>query len=292
MIRSMTGYGRCEVEKDGHKINLEISSVNHRYCDLNIRLPRSLNPLEEKIRKLIKESIGRGKVECSLFYTSMNAEDVEVVVNEAVCTAYVEKLREVGKKLAIQDNIGLSEIMALNDVISIQKKSIDMDGLWQLLEETTQEALGQLLHMRTVEGEALKSDLESKGNYVIQLVEKLEEVSPLVVANYKAKLEERLKKLIEQGTVDEMRLATEVALFADKCAIDEELTRLRSHVMQLKTILSEGGQVGRKLDFLMQEMNREANTIASKANDYHVTNYAVELKTEIEKMREQIQNIE
>ena len=291
MIRSMTGYGRCEKEENGHKINLEISSVNHRYCDITIRLPRALNPLEDKIRKCIKNTIGRGKVEVSLFYTSLNEEDVDVVVNEAVCTAYVHKLREVGQKLQLQDNLGLAEIMALNDLISIQKKSIDSDAVWSILEGAVEEALRQLVTMREVEGEVLKKDLLGKADWVRSVAVKLEEVNPLVVAHYKTRLEERIAKLLEQQ-IDETRLAMEVALFADRCAIDEELTRLKSHVAQLESILEAGGQVGRKLDFLMQEMNREANTIASKANDYSVTEYAVQLKTEIEKMREQIQNLE
>lgn len=292
MIRSMTGYGRCESEKAGHKMHLEISSVNHRYCDLNIRLPRTLSPLEEKIRKYIKASIGRGKVEVNLHYMSLNEEDVEVVVNEAVCMAYVHTLRELGKKLELKDNLGLAELMSGNDLVSIHKKTLDLEKVWEMLEEVLEKALAELLVMRQIEGQALKEDLQEKARFIEGVVDALLEVSPKVVENYKLKLEERLDKLKVQGTLDEARLATEVALFADKCAIDEELTRLRSHVAQLLGILEEGGQVGRKLDFLMQEMNREANTIASKANDYTVTGYAVELKTEIEKMREQIQNIE
>lgn len=292
MIRSMTGYGRCESERDGHKINLEISSVNHRYCDLNVRLPRVLNPLEDQIRKYVKGYIGRGKVDVNLYYSSMNEEDVEVVINEPVCAAFVHKLREMGTTLGIKDNVGLAELMSLNDLISIHKKTVDIDKVWELLEDVLKVALEQLLVMREVEGNALKVDLKEKGNFIKEVVEKLEAVSPKVVEQYKQKLEERLEKLTIQGNLDEARLATEVALFADKCAIDEELTRLKSHVAQLEAILDEGGQVGRKLDFLMQEMNREANTIASKANDYTVTSYAVELKTEIEKMREQIQNLE
>ncbi len=292
MIYSMTGYGRHEVEHAHHKINIEISSVNHRYCDLNIRVPRTLNPLEDKIRKLLKRHIRRGKVECSVFYTSTSDDDVEVVINEAVCTAYVTALRQLGDTLGLQDNIGLSEIMQLSDVVSLQKKSVDRDALWEVLESVIEEALAQLTAMREAEGHSLETDLLQKGAYVLDVVGKLETISPRVVEQYRVKLQSRLEKLIETGSVDPSRLATEVAIFADKCAIDEELTRLKSHVQQLHLILQEGGQVGRKLDFLMQEMNREANTIASKANDYDVTTYAVALKTEIEKMREQIQNIE
>lgn len=292
MIYSMTGYGRCEVERNGHKMNLEISSVNHRYCDINMRLPRSLNPLEEKIRKMLKAAIGRGKVDVSLFYTNMNESDTEVMVNEPVFKAYIEKLRELGEKFDLVDNLGLAEMAGLSDILSVQKKSVDIEKVWQELEKVIEEALSHLLAMREKEGYALQCDLYKKADFVEEVVTKLEAFSPQVVVNYRTKLEERLQKLMDQGSMDASRLAMEVAIFADRAAIDEELTRLKSHVAQLRAILDEGGQVGRKLDFLMQEMNREANTIASKANDYTVTSYAVELKTEIEKMREQIQNIE
>lgn len=292
MVKSMTGYGRCEQEANGRKVHVEISSVNHRYCDLNIRLPRTLNPLEDSVRKYVKEHIGRGKVEVNIFYTTLTEEDYTVAVNEAVCKAYVEALRQVGTNLDLKDNLGLAQLMHLNEVITIQKKSVDQEVIWELLQQAIEVAMKEFLTMREAEGQALYLDLNQKSAYIREVVKKLEAVSPLVVEQYKVKLEERLAKLVEKGTVDEVRLATEVALFADRAAIDEEITRLKSHLDQLQVILDEGGHVGRKLDFLMQEMNREANTIASKANDYSVTGYAVELKTEIEKMREQIQNIE
>lgn len=288
----MTGYGRYEIEEKERKVNVEISTVNHRYCDLSIRMPKALTHLEDEIRKCIKQFIARGKVEASIYITSMSADDVEVVVNEPACTAYIEALRKIGAKLGLNDNIGMAEVMRLNDVITIQKKQADLEVIWPMIDQALRQALTQLVAMREKEGMILKKDLLEKADNMLRLVGELEHLSVEVVNTYKLKLEERISRLLEEIPVDETRLAMEVALFADRAAIDEELTRLKSHVEQLKMILEEESSIGRKLDFLMQEMNREANTIASKAGDYTITSYAVELKSEIEKIREQIQNIE
>ena len=292
MIKSMTGYGRYEIEEKERKVNVEISTVNHRYCDLSIRMPKALTHLEDEIRKCIKQFIARGKVEVSIYITSMSADDVEVVVNEPACTAYIEALIKIGTKLGLNDNIGMAEVMRLNDVITIQKKQADLEVIWPMIDQALRQALTQLVAMREKEGMILKNDLLEKADNMLRLVGELEHLSVEVVNTYKLKLEERISRLLEEIPVDETRLAMEVALFADRAAIDEELTRLKSHVGQLKMILEEESSIGRKLDFLMQEMNREANTIASKAGDYTITSYAVELKSEIEKIREQIQNIE
>ncbi|MFR2838947.1 MAG: YicC/YloC family endoribonuclease [Zhenhengia sp.] len=292
MIKSMTGYGRYEIEEKERKVNVEISTVNHRYCDLSIRMPKALTHLEDEIRKCIKQFIARGKVEVSIYITSMSADDVEVVVNEPACTAYIEALRKIGAKLGLNDNIGMAEVMRLNDVITIQKKQADLEVIWPMIDQALRQALTQLVAMREKEGMILKKDLLEKADNMLRLVGELEHLSVEVVNTYKLKLEERISRLLEEIPVDETRLAMEVALFEDRAAIDEELTRLKSHVGQLKMILEEESSIGRKLDFLMQEMNREANTIASKAGDYTITSYAVELKSEIEKIREQIQNIE
>lgn len=288
----MTGYGRYEIEEKERKVNVEISTVNHRYCDLSIRMPKALTHLEDEIRKCIKQFIARGKVEVSIYITSMSADDVEVVVNEPACTAYIEALRKIGAKLGLNDNIGMAEVMRLNDVITIQKKQADLEVIWPMIDQALRQALTQLVAMREKEGMILKKDLLEKADNMLRLVGELEHLSVEVVNTYKLKLEERISRLLEEIPVDETRLAMEVALFEDRAAIDEELTRLKSHVGQLKMILEEESSIGRKLDFLMQEMNREANTIASKAGDYTITSYAVELKSEIEKIREQIQNIE
>lgn len=292
MINSMTGYGRCELEENLRKINVEISSVNHRYCDINIRMPRQLMHLEDHVRKLLKEKISRGKIEIGIYYTSMSQDDIDVVVNEPVCNGYIEKLRELGEKMGLVDNLGLAEIMAIGDIINVQKKPADIESIWLTIEKCLNQAVASFGDMRLKEGTALKEDILIKAKNIAHIINEVEVLSDRVVQQYKVKLQDRLEKLLDNVPVDENRIATEVAMFADRCAIDEELIRLRSHVAQLESILNGGGVVGRKLDFLMQEMNREANTIASKSNDYSITNYAVELKTEIEKMREQIQNIE
>lgn len=292
MINSMTGYGRCEVEENLRKINVEISSVNHRYCDVNIKMPRTLTHLEDSVRKLLKEKISRGKVEVSIYYTSMSQDDIDVVVNEAICNSYIQSLRKIGKQFDLKDNLGIAEVMGLNDIINVQKKPADIETIWLTIEKCIKRALDEFEAMRLKEGNALQADMRYKAQTVASITGKIEELSYLVVEQYRVKLKERLQKLLDNVPVDEVRMATEIAMFADRSAIDEELIRLKSHVAQLNTILKEGGVVGRKLDFLMQEMNREANTIASKSNDYAITNYAVELKTEIEKIREQVQNIE
>ncbi len=292
MIKSMTGYGRGECEKNNRKVTLEISTVNHRYCDLTIRMPKMLTRLEEHVRKHIKSVITRGKVEVNLYYTSLAEEDVEVVFNEAVCHAALKGLREVGERLHLPDDLTLSQVLALPEVMTLQKKAMDVEQVQSLVEESLAQALEQLVAMRIQEGKHLKADLLEKIEIVSYHVEALEKLSPTIVKDYQEKLKDRIQKLVLEEKVDDARLAVEVALFADKSAIDEEITRLKSHLIQLEQKLSKEEPVGRQLDFMMQEMNREANTIASKANSYQITDHAIILKTEIEKMREQIQNIE
>ncbi len=292
MVYSMTGYGRSERQENNRKVIVEISAINHRYCDLNIKLPRTLASLEEKVKEVIKQKIIRGKLEVSVFYTSVSEEDIEVIINTSLCEGYLKGLREIGQRFNLEDDIKLSDLLQLNDLLSLQKKAGDQDAIQTLLLETLDEALNALIAMRQKEGEALRKDVLLKKQEVCERVKCIEERSPLVVEEYRKKLTLRLENLLGQGVVDPNRLATEVALMADKSSVDEELTRLKSHCSQLEAILQEEGSIGRKLDFLMQEMNREANTIGSKANDYAITKEVVALKTEIEKMREQVQNIE
>lgn len=293
MIYSMTGYGRYEVEASNRKVTIEMSAINHRYLDLNIRLPKSLMYLEDGVRKKIKEKVARGKFEVSIYCHSTAEEDVEVSVNEPLAKAYLEGVRQLGRLCNLEDDIRLSQLVQNNELINVQKKNGNVERLTETVEQVLEVALEELLDMRLKEGTSLKEDLLQKSQGIKELIKAVEDESPRVVLQYKSKLETRLGQLLDgMATVDEARLATEVAIFADKCAIDEELTRLKSHVEQLCHILEAGGTVGRKLDFLMQEMNREANTIGSKANDYVITQYVVELKTEIEKIREQVQNIE
>lgn len=293
MIYSMTGYGRCEIEEHERKVIVEMNAVNHRYCDLNIRLPKTLIPLEDKLRNLLKGSLTRGKIEVNVTYYSMAKEDLEVIINEALATEYVKGLRKLGNLVQVEDDLTLKDLMQINDVMSIQKKTGDLESIEEVLLKAVEGALQDLLRMRLKEGEALKKDILEKTLLLEKYLRCIEEQSPQVVLNYKAKLENRLATLLEDSSmVDQSRLAMEVALFADKCAIDEEITRFKSHITQLRMILNEGGVVGRKLDFLMQEMNREVNTMGSKANDYEITKNVVALKNEIEKIREQVQNLE
>lgn len=292
MICSMTGYGRSEAEENSRKVTVELSSINHRYLDLNIRMPKTLAHLEDDVRKIIKQKIARGKMDVSIFCYSTSEEDIEIIVNDSLCKGYVGAFRKIGETFGIEDDIKLSHLMGINDIVMIQKKAADSEEIIETLRKVLEKALEELTAMRLREGEALKQDILEKAEGLNQLLETITQRSHLVVEEYKKKLESRMAVLLENISVDPNRIAAEVALFADKCAIDEELTRLKSHIQQLAAILEEDTVVGRKLDFLMQEMNREANTIGSKANDYETTRCVVELKTEIEKIREQVQNIE
>ena len=292
MISSMTGYGRYEIQENERKVLVEISSVNHRYLDLNIRMPRVLMHLEDEIRKILKEKVARGKVEVSLTYQSTSKEDIDVVVNTALAEAYLEGLRKMGSQFGLEDDLKLSALMNVNDLMTFQKKATDEEEVSKIIYKGVLGALVNFTQMRMNEGMALKEDILMKSKKLSQMIETIELRSPEVVKGYQQRLENRLGQLLQEAPIDESRIATEIALFADKCAIDEEITRLKSHIKQLEEILTEGGVVGRKLDFLMQEMNREANTIGSKANDYEITTNVVALKTEIEKIREQVQNIE
>lgn len=292
MIHSMTGYGRAEVLENGRKVIVEINSVNHRYLDLNIKLARPLLYLDDPLRKMIKAKVARGKVEVNVSYQSTDPADINITINEALGKHCIAGLRQFGSQQGLKDDLKLSDLMTLNELIVINKQMEDENVYTHLVMQTAEKALEKFCLMRSYEGDNLLSDLLTKNRELRELVEKIEQRSPQVVLNYKTRLENRLKELLNVGSIDEQRIAMEVVLFADKCAIDEELTRLNSHSMQLEQILAEGGIVGRKLDFLMQELNREANTIGSKANDSIITKYVITLKTEIEKMREQVQNIE
>jgi len=292
MISSMTGYGRCEIEENERKVLVEINSVNHRYLDLNIRMPRLLMQLEEEVRKTLKEKLSRGKVEVSITFQSTAQEDLEVTIDEALGQAYLDGLRQMGSQFGLEDDLKLSALMNVHDLITFQKKTSDQKAVSQTIKMAVGGALENFRKMRLTEGEVLKQDILLKNNVLSQMVAAIEERSPQVVVGYQERLTNRLGQLLQEVPIDEGRMASEIALFADKCAIDEEVTRLKSHMKQLEEILVEGGVVGRKLDFLMQEMNREANTIGSKANDYEITKMVVALKTEIEKIREQVQNIE
>lgn len=291
-VRSMTGYGRGEHIAEDRKFTVEMKSVNHRYNDMTIKLPRSLASLEDKIKKRIMRDVFRGKTDVYISFETFSAADVDVKLNEALATAYIEKLNLLERTFALNGGNKLELVAKFPDVITVEKAQQEEDVIWEALLPALDEAVEKFVAMRTVEGENLKKDILLKGEKIKTLVAEVKERSPLVVVEYQEKLNNRLKELMGGVDIDPQRIATEVAVFADRGCVDEEVTRLESHLVQLKDILEGGGQVGRKLDFLVQEMNRESNTIASKANDIQIVKATIELKSEIEKIREQIQNLE
>lgn len=291
-VRSMTGYGRGEHIAEDRKFTVEMKSVNHRYNDMTIKLPRSLASLEDKIKKRIMRDVFRGKTDVYISFETFSAADVEVKLNEALAAAYIEKLNLMEERFGLTGGNKLELAAKFPDVITVEKAQQEEDVIWEALLPALDEAVEKFVAMRTAEGENLKKDILLKGEKIKTLVAEVKERSPLVVVEYQEKLNNRLKELMDGVDIDPQRIATEVAVFADRGCVDEEVTRLESHLVQLKDILESGGQVGRKLDFLVQEMNRESNTIASKANDIQIVKATIELKSEIEKIREQIQNLE
>lgn len=294
MIKSMTGYGRGEHMEGHRQAVVEISAVNNRYLDTNIRMPRSLTFFEEDIRKYVKTHVARGKLDIYITYTSQDQDDIRIEVNEALCDQYVKTLRKVQKQYNLIDDISTVSITSLPDIILVEKNQTDKEKIWEIVSKALEEAVTAFNEMRSNEGDMLKKDLILKAQNIFMLIDDIDDRSPLLVDRYKQRLYKKILETLDDLEVeqDENRVLTEVAIFADRSSVDEELTRLRSHVTQLNGILNEGGVVGRKLDFLLQEINRESNTIGSKASDELMTKYVIELKSEVEKIREQIQNIE
>ena len=296
MIRSMTGYGRGECARYNRKFVVEIKSVNHRYYDINIRLPRNLNVFEENVRKILSAEIFRGKTDVFISFETFSKEDIKLTLNEELADAYVEQLAAIQQRYHLQDsNEKLRLIASFSDVISIEKNFEDENihrEIWEALSEALNTSLKNFISMRENEGASLKMDILRKIDAIMSLTDKVANKAPLVFEEYKAKLLARMSESLANVEIDEARILTECAVYADKACIDEELIRLKSHIKQLREILEETDSIGRKLDFLVQEMNREVNTIGSKSNDIEVTKLSVELKSEIEKIREQLQNIE
>lgn len=294
-VRSMTGYGRGEFAAEDRKFTVEMRSVNHRYNDITVKMPRFLISLEDRIRKKAAESIFRGKTDIYISFETLSPEDMDVKLDEALATAYAEKLRQLQKvlRLMLLEDSRILELTAkFPDVITVEKAQKKEAVLWDALLPALEEATSHFLAMREAEGENLKRDILQKREKISGLVAGVKERAPLVAEEYREKLNRRLEELLGDVKVEPQRIAQEVAIFADRGCIDEEITRLESHLAQLGDILREGGQVGRKLDFLVQEMNRESNTIASKANDVEIVQATIALKSEIEKIREQVQNLE
>lgn len=293
MINSMTGYGKGQCESELYRIKVELKSVNHRYLDVNIKLPRYLIYLEESIKKTIKEYLNRGKVDVFINFEFINVSSVDVKVDLPLARSFKAALEELKEELQLEDTIRLNNLLSVSDILKTEKRDLDDDLVWDTLNDALKDALVQISEMRSFEGDKLKEDMISKLDSIEGIIAYVEERSPLVVDEYRVKLNDRINSLMEDKTlIDPDRLAMEVAIYADKSSIDEEITRLRSHISQFKEILSQDGGVGRKLDFLIQEFNREANTIGSKSSDTKLVSYVVELKSEIEKIREQVQNIE
>ncbi|MBE5883021.1 MAG: YicC family protein [Lachnospiraceae bacterium] len=292
MIKSMTGFGRCEVAENNRKFTVEMKSVNHRYLDVNIKMPKKLNFFESAIRSELKNYISRGKVDMFITYEDFSENNTTVRYNRELAEEYLTYLRKMAADFGLDDDIRVSTLSKYPEVFTMEEQTMDEEELWKELQKAIKGASEMFVQTRITEGEHLRDDLIDKLDNMLKLVDFISERSPEIITEYKNKLEEKVKDLLADVNVDEGRLLTEVTIFADKVCVDEEIVRLRSHIETTKKTLVEGGSIGRKLDFIAQEMNREANTILSKANDLEISNCAIELKTEIEKVREQIQNIE
>ena len=292
MIKSMTGFGRSEMINEDRKIVVEIKAVNHRYCDMNVKLPKKLNYFETTIRNFLKEYIQRGKVDVFIVYEDYTKSNVCVKYNKEIAAEYVAHLNSMVDDFGLVSDLKPSVIGRFPEVFSLEEKAEDEEVIWEYLKNSIEEAAVKFVESRITEGENLKSDLISKLDDMLEMVGFIEAKSPEIIAEYKKKLTDKIAELTANAQIDESRIATEVTIFADKVCVDEEIVRLKSHIESTKAILIEGGSVGRKLDFIAQEMNREANTILSKSNSLQISDVGINLKTEIEKVREQIQNIE
>ncbi len=292
MLKSMTGYGRAQEIIDGRDILVEIRAVNHRYYEFSARIPRAYGYLEEKLKSFLQGKVARGKVEVSVTIFNTDGKDALVEVNKSIAKGYIDALCNVNEELDLRNDLALSHIMRLPDVFTVQKTLDDEEVIWDCVSKVADMALDKFINMRINEGERLKNDISDKLCCLENMVSFVEEQSPKLTENYYARLYNKLKELLCDTNIDEQRILTEAAIFSEKVAVDEETVRLRSHISQFREMLCEDIPVGRKLDFLVQEMNRETNTIGSKAQDLSITRKVVDMKSEIEKIREQIQNIE
>ena len=292
MIKSMTGFGRAEAQDEQHKFTVEIKSVNHRSLDFNIKMPKKLSFFDSAIRTLLKEYMLRGKVDVFISYEDFTQSHMILQYNREVAGQYMAYFKEMADTFGIRNDITAAELGRFQDVFTMEEADSDEKELWGLLEQVLRKACEQFVTTRKTEGENLRTDLVQKLDQMLEKVGMVEERSPQILQEYRQKLEDKMKELLGDTQIEESRIASEVIIYADKICTDEETVRLKSHIQHMKDVLAEGEGIGRKLDFIAQEMNREANTILSKANDLETSNLAIDLKTEIEKVREQIQNIE
>jgi len=292
MIKSMTGFGRSEVGTEIRKITVEMKAVNHRYCELSLKMPKKLSIFDAAIRNQLKKYISRGKVDVFITYTDTTEGKACVRYNEELAREYLKNLRQIGAEFGIEDDIRTSTLARFPEVLVLEEQTIDESELVDMLTEAVDIAAKQFVETRITEGAHLEQDLIAKLDGMLALVSEVEKRMPDVVTEYRKKLTDKVQELLGDTKIDESVLATELVIFADRICVDEETVRLRAHINHMKDTLASGENIGRKLDFIAQEMNREANTILSKANDLQASNIAIDLKTEIEKVREQIQNIE
>lgn len=292
MIKSMTGYGKSEQTIDSLNVTVEIKSVNHRYFEFSARVPREYGFLEEKLKKYCNSLITRGKVECYVSVEDLEEREMEVNVNETLAAGYVKALKELSERFGLKDDISAVTLSRYPDVITLHKASEDEERIWNAVKTVAETAVSKFIEMRETEGSKLRGDILSRADYIIECVEFIEGRSPETVREYNEKLKQRMKELLGDAAVDEQRLLNEAAIYADKIAVDEETVRLRSHISQLREFMDSSEAIGRKLDFLVQEINREANTIGSKAQDVDIAKKVIAIKAEVEKIREQVQNIE
>lgn len=292
MIKSMTGYGRAQQVLGGRDITVEIKSVNHRFFEFSARIPRNLGYLEEKLKGAVGGRVSRGKVDVSVMMVSLEGGSAKVEINHDLARSYLESIRALGRDLGLADDVTLSGLTRFSDIFIVRKTEEDEDAVWQGVQTVLGEALDKFLAMREREGEKLRQDILGRLDVIERHVGGVETLSPATVEQYRERLRQKLGEILADRQVDEGRILTEAAIFAEKTAVAEETVRLRSHIGQLRGVVQSDGSVGRKLDFLVQELNREANTIGSKAQDLEIARLVVEVKSEIEKIREQIQNIE
>ena len=292
MVKSMTGYGRCVETVNGREFTVELRSVNNRYLDCSVKLPRMLSFAEETVKQAVKATISRGKVDVFITVRSEGAADVQVTLNASMVEGYLSAMKQMVTEYGVLDDISVSLLSRMSEVFTVEKPQVDEEQLLSDLMGVVKKALENYDAMRAAEGKALEADLRSRGNTILELVSRVEAGNAQTVVDYRTRLYNKLKEVLANTAIDESRILTEAAIFADKVAVDEETVRLRSHLEQMNNMLTTGGAIGRKLDFLLQEMNRESNTIGSKCSDVKLARIVVDIKAELEKIREQTQNIE